>query len=433
MTKEQHHNKQWNVQDFEHYYSGKMPKAEMHALEKAALDDPFLQDALDGYAFTKTPVEDVEALRKQLQPKKEQAKIIWYKQKSTLQFLKVAAVLVLFAGLGWILFPGKGDKEVEIAAVVKTAQPKEGISDRTSGIIQLDSTQSKIAEGPQPPAGLNRTAPSAANPEFYKQNEENKMEKTSGAVAADDEDRSRTSEITAADTKDVDELKKRKREEEFFNEKIPANKTFLRDQVKGTVVDKQGQPVAFANVKVPNTNTNVATDENGKFQLSNKENNSTIPVSVHANGFEQANAAVSPSNTDNRIVLQENDKALSEVVVVGYGTTKKANRSAAPTAEKLKSAPTKYNRIQLRNGQPVDGWDDFDRSITEQMKTSRPIDTTGEVVLSFDIDNYGAASNISVVKPLCDSCDARAKRMLQNAPAMKKIKRSKKVQAVVRF
>ena len=119
--------------------------------------------------------------------------------------------------------------------------------------------------------------------------------------------------------------------------------------------------------------------------------------------------------------------------MVGYGTTKKANRSAAPTAEKLKSVPVKHNRIELRNGQPVDGWDDFDRSITEQMKSSNPIDTTGEVVLSFDIDNFGAANNISVVKPLCDSCDARAKRMLQNAPAIKKIKRSKKVQAVVRF
>lgn len=433
MTTGQQHSKQWNVHDFEHYHSGKMPEAEMHALEKAALDDPFLQDALDGYVFTKTPVEDIEALRKRLQPKKEQAKLIWYRQKSTSQFLKIAAMLVLFAGLAWLLYPTRQSKREEIASVTDKVAPRREVSSAPiAEDTQISSAQSEVATVSKNPAAQN-ASPAAGNVEIYKQEEKNKADQIVEVATSDDENIARTKDLAALDVKEMDELKKRKREEEAPSKKQAAVADADRaDIIQGTVVDKQGQPVAFANVKVPNSNTNVSTDANGKFYFNNTQNIPSVPVNVNATGYEQATAAVSASNS-NKIVLQENDKALSEVVVVGYGTTKKANRSAAPMAEKLKSAPVKHNRIELRNGQPVDGWDDFDRSITEQMKSSNPIDTTGEVVLSFDIDNFGAANNISVVKPLCDSCDARAKRMLQNAPAIKKIKRSKKVQAVVRF
>jgi len=37
----------------------------MHALEKAALDDPFLADALEGYLYTTTASDDItQDLRK---------------------------------------------------------------------------------------------------------------------------------------------------------------------------------------------------------------------------------------------------------------------------------------------------------------------------------------------------------------------------------
>ena len=42
------HNEGYSREDLLRYISGQMPAAEMHALEKAALEDPFLADALDG-------------------------------------------------------------------------------------------------------------------------------------------------------------------------------------------------------------------------------------------------------------------------------------------------------------------------------------------------------------------------------------------------
>ncbi len=42
--------KQYNQDDIRRYVEGKMSAAEMHGIEKAALDDPFLADAIDGYS-----------------------------------------------------------------------------------------------------------------------------------------------------------------------------------------------------------------------------------------------------------------------------------------------------------------------------------------------------------------------------------------------
>ena len=83
MKEQEYHNKNWNVQDFERYHSGKMPDMEKHALEKAALDDPFLDDALEGYSHTKTAVTDIADLKNTLFPKRKEAKIIWFKQKKS--------------------------------------------------------------------------------------------------------------------------------------------------------------------------------------------------------------------------------------------------------------------------------------------------------------------------------------------------------------
>ena len=41
--------KQYGAADFDRYYSGQMTEQQKHALEKAALDDAFLAEAIEGY------------------------------------------------------------------------------------------------------------------------------------------------------------------------------------------------------------------------------------------------------------------------------------------------------------------------------------------------------------------------------------------------
>src|SRR5689334_6481789 len=93
-------NNTFSASDIERYHAGKMTPSERHVLEKAALEDPFLADALEGYAFTTTPSADLQKLKDRLQEKLE--------KKDSTPFLlrrynglKVAAAIILIAGIGW--------------------------------------------------------------------------------------------------------------------------------------------------------------------------------------------------------------------------------------------------------------------------------------------------------------------------------------------
>src|SRR5213596_1097437 len=95
-------NNGFTASDIERYHSGKMSPAERHALEKAALDDPFLADALEGYAFTSTTAADLRKIQSRLDDKVDQKKIIPLFQKYG--WLSVAALLIIIAGAGWLVY-----------------------------------------------------------------------------------------------------------------------------------------------------------------------------------------------------------------------------------------------------------------------------------------------------------------------------------------
>lgn len=54
MTDQHHDMPEYSAADMEKYWQGLLSPAQMHALEKAALDDPFLADALEGYRHLAT-------------------------------------------------------------------------------------------------------------------------------------------------------------------------------------------------------------------------------------------------------------------------------------------------------------------------------------------------------------------------------------------
>src|SRR5215217_6589380 len=109
--------------DIERYYSGQMTAAERHALEKAALDDPFLADALEGYAFTTTPVADVNVIKKRLEEKVSKRRVVPF-MRGNYKWLQIAALFLVLAGAGWYLYSYSFDSKGEIA-LSKPSQQKQ--------------------------------------------------------------------------------------------------------------------------------------------------------------------------------------------------------------------------------------------------------------------------------------------------------------------
>lgn len=97
--------------------------------------------------------------------------------------------------------------------------------------------------------------------------------------------------------------------------------TQTTNKAAGTVVGEDGEPIIGASIKLKGSKTGVVTNLDGQFTLSNVPLGSTIEISYI--GYEATEAKWNGSSI--KVVLHKNDKLLDELVVVGYGTQKKAN------------------------------------------------------------------------------------------------------------
>ena len=91
----------------------------------------------------------------------------------------------------------------------------------------------------------------------------------------------------------------------------------------GKVVDETSQPLPGATVRVKGTDQSASTDVNGKFSFP-ANNQSAIVVTISFVGYDALEKTIAV-NEPMTIQLVPNQRALSEVVVVGYGTVKKTD------------------------------------------------------------------------------------------------------------
>ena len=109
--------------------------------------------------------------------------------------------------------------------------------------------------------------------------------------------------------------------------------------VTGTVVDGTGETIIGASVMEVGTTNGTVTDFDGNFKLQVKNANAQIRISYI--GFTTKTVKV--SSNPMQITIEEDDKTLTEVVVVGYGAQKKESVIGAisqVSSKDLLSTPT---------------------------------------------------------------------------------------------
>ena len=118
----------------------------------------------------------------------------------------------------------------------------------------------------------------------------------------------------------------------------------------GKIVDENNQPLPGTTVRVKGSRQAVITDQNGVFKLSG-DRQSTLSISISFVGYDVIETMINV-NQPQTIQLQPNAKSLSEVVVVGYGTSKKSDLTAAVTnlgAKSLNPGPV-TSPLQMLTG-----------------------------------------------------------------------------------
>jgi TonB-linked SusC/RagA family outer membrane protein len=100
--------------------------------------------------------------------------------------------------------------------------------------------------------------------------------------------------------------------------------------VVGSVVDKKGEPIIGANIMEKGTSNGTITDFDGNFTLKVKNAQSVLIVSYI--GYKPQEVVAGTGKL--RVVLAEDTELLDEVVVIGYGTQRKADVTSAVASVK---------------------------------------------------------------------------------------------------
>ena len=119
-------------------------------------------------------------------------------------------------------------------------------------------------------------------------------------------------------------------------------------RVQGVVNDNASESIIGANVTEKGTTNGVITDLDGKFSLS-VQKGATLVISYI--GYVTQEIPVE-NETELKVILKEDSKALEEVVVIGYGTARKSDVTgsiASVGGDKLREVPAADVSYALQN------------------------------------------------------------------------------------
>ena len=459
--------KQFNATDIVKYHQGLLSSKERHDLEKAALDDPFLADALEGYNTAGVNVStDINELKSRLNERTSAGKVVSIptNSRSVFAWWKVAAMIILIGGSGFLVyrFAFFNNKQQEVAKLqneniinplIKNDSLVNTPAGTTTENISSNAVQEKEVINSRATLNQNGSGKTSIDEKYY----ENKMymatdtlsitefKKTAGvpystAPPTPVTEKSGNADISTSDSRMLNNNnktvtdKKAIADDSYKQKAVVANQNkeealsgktsglVVNNNFRGRVMDAENNPLPFASITNEGEKAGTYSDANGYFTLTSPD--SVMNVQIRSVGFENNNVALRSNVNNNQVVLQENRNNLSEVVVTGYNTN--SNRSL----EMRKS------NIKIEEPEPVDGWSKYDTYIANNLylpvkKGDKQID--GIVELSFDINKKGRPENIKIEKSLCKPCDEEAIRLVKEGPRWKKSKKNIRARVAIPF
>lgn len=470
MTNDGNNIKHYTGDDIARYWQGKLSKQEMHAMESAAMDDPFLADALEGYAGMPqdTIAADVTELRARLNERTgNTAAIIPFHRKK--RWWAAAAAVIVLCGAGvltYSLFRQSGtgalsqkenaeskpsgtvlqksadstaalsqNNSADTIAGTKDAVTLSGGTKAADSIVvvgniardqQSDNKTAAPLQAAAKPKQDNYAKPDVTSGEAETRKWAGAVRKDTAAIVSTDAPRNLAKALegkAAGLQTDNNRLAPpTQADQENILRKENANRDAAINNFQGRVVDSRNAPIPNATVRrMYNNSEAIATDKYGNFQM--KSPDSVMDLSVSSAGYESRQLTMR-SNQPQNVMLDDASARLQEVVVTGTASRKKSERSSSSTL-----------KVYVMDAQPVVTWDEYNRYI----ETSKRIDSAarsvqGEVVVLFTVGKTGKLSNFSIEKSLGKQQDAEAIRLIKEGPAWKVLKNKKaKARVIIPF
>ncbi|MBS1597981.1 MAG: carboxypeptidase-like regulatory domain-containing protein [Bacteroidetes bacterium] len=423
MNEKEKHTGSYDAAVIEKYLQGKLSSAEMHALEKAALDDPFLADAIEGITQNQNNQSlsnDVAELQQRLKQRisTNKNKIVPISYKSWLQI--AAAVIVLaFSGVITFYIISNSRENKTIARENQLEKVDSTKAEPATPIVKPTDTSLSDAQA----SGKSETSRSAA---ARKKTSESKPladsitfnQNTADAAVAKDEEISKKTapapSAAAAENEKEDDRAAKASSSEYL---APSAK---RNSFMGKVTDEHNKPIAAASIELKDKKIAAVTDNNGNFKLNVKGGDSVVVAKINSIGYESALSDLTNDGSPNIIILRQDKSNLQEVVTTGMSN----RRRLIATKQKTNQDAT-----------PVHGWDEYTKYLEKNKKIPQDsLGLKGAVVVSFSVNKKGKLSNFVIEQSLGPGYDEESIRLIKEGPAWKLLKgKTANVNVIVSF
>ncbi|QEH40283.1 energy transducer TonB [Chitinophaga sp. XS-30] len=425
------------------YLEGKLDDKTMHAIEKQALDDPFLAEALEGYARQAEDRQPVPAdLRSRLEQRVSPPKG-GLLRKMEYRWLAAASVLILLC-ITAVMLMRPAEKELDMAqvnpvkitdTVAPQKQPADTAIPRPMPPVPVeeqkgpeqDSPEKKAGEAKQPsevtfqpsppPALAAAKAKAEAADAAVARTEATQhaaarernfnavtapVRQDSGLFAKAKVDTIRIRGIARNDNQPLSAKAGEKVEGLIAGEPAPypdlhadANARLI----SGVVIDeKTGSRLPGVLVSLEGSNRGVVTDTSGGFALQ-VDKKDKIQLGFSSIGYERKSVAVAQNTSRVNVALPSNNEKLEEVVVTGYGRSrKKAVILPSPST----GEPAYRAYLESRK--------------TIQLKGNNIQPDSGTVLLSFTVMPDSTLRDFKVLQTMGSVADEAAIRIVAEGP-----------------
>jgi TonB family protein len=412
--------------DIVRYKKGELSPEQMHALEKKALSDPFLAEALEGIENISADelASDISEIEKKILHKRNPARA------GLLTPLRIAAGLFLVTSSVFIVYQFIPKAET-IALKIEKSKPEnkkeDGKPSAESGNadknverkklnIESESRKSKmepISPGSQSPKSqvkdsvpLKQNTITEIQPSFQEtpvqdlaaieeqmEKAQAENDKVSKEVVSNEPKAAGANAISRAKKKDL-------AASEAQQPAAPIAKFQTLQSFSGQVVAAEdGSPLPGVNVNVKGTSIGALTDLKGNYSISTESEHTQLVFSFI--GFQQQEVNASGKNKID-VKMNEDATQLSEVVVTGFGLAKDEDRVPIITlAEPIggKKAYDKYLESNLKYPE---------EALTNKIK--------GKVGIEFTVDLDGSLKDFQVIKKLGYGCEEEVIRLIKEGP-----------------
>jgi len=405
MMMEHSEHKKYTAADIQRYHSCGMSYQEMYELEKAALEDPLLFDAIDGYENKKNIDSDLAALRNSINNRSKTKGGANLRKLYT--SISIAASIVVICFVTFLIIKKSENKQIQFSA--NTNLPKQ----QASTVLHENNPVEQIADAD------NNTS-----------DDENDTKNRNTVTEGLDNNNKPSGNFTK---QEAEELASVLRSEKQKTRSTIIEKKDINLQPSETVASYSSPTVAESEM-LNETNAAPATEAFAKKADTRKDNDSNIQPNANLAGSFSNNYVIADSTTVASVKFK-NDKSLvsvtsksvlpaaaniinnadmqtQELVVSGYASNRR--KSANASTQKVTAKDLKKTENKKSNDLTV--FDEYVSKHKTVCHNDEGNEIHGTVILTFRINKSGRPEKIKVKKSLHENCDKQAIQLLMNGP-----------------